>query len=221
MYSNITKNFHFRNLKLLYYYYCYYYYYYFWSQLEIYVIFICKPAHLIKRAYTMWMTAIKYRNAVWACKEASIYFSEGPKALSYAPKDANAVRGAVHVLLQDGQDFFLTGYQHVCAYLVNKYLINKCMLFKHWSFWWTTMFFTSCGSELPRRWSHHWFRPVSVLRHSTVTAAHGGFAFNWAGWEFDKIGSNPTQMILSVVPTDTSCLSLPLILVQTLLNIFL
>lgn len=50
----------------------------------------------------MWMKAIKYRNTVWACKEASIYFSKGRKALSYAPKDANAVRGAVHVLLQEG-----------------------------------------------------------------------------------------------------------------------
>lgn len=131
------KKFHFTNLKLLYYYYCYCYYYYFWSQLEIYVIFICKLAHLIKRAYLMG--AIKYRNTVCVCKEASIYFSKGPKALSYAPRDADAVRGAVHVVLQEGQDFFLTGHQHVCACLVNKYLINKCILFKHWSFWWAKM----------------------------------------------------------------------------------
>lgn len=64
-------------------------------------------------------------------KEASIYFSKGPKALSYASKDADEVRGAVYVLLQESQDFSLTGHQHICAYLVNKHLINKCMLFKH------------------------------------------------------------------------------------------
>lgn len=33
-------------------------------KLEIYVTFICKPAHLIKRAYTMCMRTIKYSNEV-------------------------------------------------------------------------------------------------------------------------------------------------------------
>lgn len=108
---------------------------YIFSSWKFMLFFICKPAHLIKRAYSMCMRTIKYRNAVWVCKEASLYFSKRPKALSYVPKDA--VRGAVYVLLQESQDFFLTGHQHLCAYLVNKFLINKCMLFKYWRFWWT------------------------------------------------------------------------------------
>lgn len=87
-------------------------------KLEIYVTFICKSEHLIKRAYTMCTRTIKYSNEVWVCKEASIYFSKEPKALSYTPKDA--VR-AVYVLPQESQDFWTQ--KHLCT--LGKQIFNK------------------------------------------------------------------------------------------------